>query len=268
MSLLGSEVDVPKGEQETEYSQSPERDDDDLDLTVYDMVTAYDAHPPVSPQRPAEALFLDHIPTDTISATLLAQQIHQTHRPLSIAGVTSIATDDFQSAAQDEQNLTLNVFIEDDSPFGKDAIAHQREPILEDNEFQETMSEEMHIDPAEKVYETAKNVWAWGKGVMLFRPFLGLAEGVAGKAVSVAGGSLEQVDGFVMEQLHGLDDKVLNPAIQAIVSTIMKAAGKSEDVLKPMIVGVMKPLGLIKDGSKTEPAPEVTAYGSKVGSVR
>ena len=57
--------------------------------------------------------------------------------------------------------------------------------------------EDMHVDAAEKVYDNVKGVWAWGKGVVVFSPFMGMAEGIAGKVVEMAGSNLEEVDGCV-----------------------------------------------------------------------
>lgn len=115
-----------------------------------------------------------------------------------------------------------------------------------------------HVDAAEKVYDTAKSVWSWGKGVVVISPFLGLAEAVAGKAVSMTGSSLETLDGEVVKQLHGLDDSLLNPAIEKIASILLGVAGKSEDVLKPVLMAMLKPLGLIKEtASNPEQTPVV-----------
>lgn len=113
-----------------------------------------------------------------------------------------------------------------------------------------------HLDAAEKVYDTAKGVWAWGKSVIVFKPFLGLTEAVAGKFVDLMGSDLASVDGIVLDKLHEIDDSMLNPAIAAVLGALLGAAGKSEDVLKPLIISILKPLGLIKD---TAEHPEMTA---------
>ena len=56
------------------------------------------------------------------------------------------------------------------------------------------------------------------------------------------------------EKLHGLDDAVLNPAVSAVVGTILGAAGQTESFVKPIITSILKPVGLIKDDN----TPEVT----------
>ena len=139
------------------------------------MMTAYqtayhdadDAHPPPTPPGAAEALFLGSMRTNQISAAALAAQIHLRHRPLSIGGGTSIATDDFLSATD---VLHSSLLVEhDDEPFGNDALIHTREAlIIEDRDFNmasakttkttkpKTTDKPMHVDPAEKIYDTAK----------------------------------------------------------------------------------------------------------------
>jgi hypothetical protein len=112
-----------------------------------------------------------------------------------------------------------------------------------------------HLDAAEKVYDTAKGVWSWGKSVIVFKPFLGITEAVAGKFVDMMGSDLASVDGIVLDKLHEIDDSMLNPAIAAVIGALLGAAGKSEDVLKPLIISILKPLGLIKDTAEN---PEVT----------
>ena len=112
-----------------------------------------------------------------------------------------------------------------------------------------------HLDAAEMVYDTAKGVWAWGKSITVFKPFLGLTEAMAGKFVETMGSDLASVDGIVLDKLHDFDDSMLNPAIAAVLGALLGAAGKSEDVLKPLIIAILKPLGLIKDTAEN---PEVT----------
>lgn len=293
MSLVGSEIDV-----------SPDNDKYSHRRVVSDDAFTprgqpEDAHPPPSPLRPAEHLFLSNLDTQHISAAALAQQIHQSHRLSSGWTGTSVATDDFATAVGDGDDSffgsvvpqpisvrhsdILSPFADDESEdesdsyesiFKKDVLSRNYSPsTLSEVVFQDakmvaptpttpaTASKffpteaPTHVDAAEKVYDTAKGVWAWGKGVMVFRPFLGLAEGVAGKLVSMVGSNLETLDGAVVDQLHGLDDKILNPAISSIVGTLLGAVGKTEDVFKPMIIAILKPLGLIKERAEN---PELT----------
>ena len=102
--------------------------------------------------------------------------------------------------------------------------------------------EPMHVDPAEKVYDTMKSVWTWGKGVVIFSPFLGMAEAVAGKVVETAGSSLEGVDSGVTGKLQEWDDGLFNPVIHVVVQTVLKAASKTEGIVKPIVLTMFKPL--------------------------
>lgn len=199
-------------------------DDEEGDVSTsqhQELVTAYqepddDGHPPPTPPGAMESLFLSGLATTSISASCLAEQIHHRHRPFSLAG-TSIATDDFLSATDvlhsslivghDNDELNNTQDIDDDTPFGNDALIHTREILIEEHSNQaeqqqrsintknmatKTETKPMQADPAEKFYGTAKGAWAWGKGVFLFSPFMGIAEGIAGKIVQTAGSNMEE----------------------------------------------------------------------------
>jgi hypothetical protein len=260
---------------------------DDNGPTVLPGAGIADAHPPVSPAGPAERLFLsgDMLYTDSISAAALAQQIHNSHRSFA-QSMVSVVTDDFVTARDDIDSRSLsfdglltpfdldndnNHFepadeSETESPFHSDALAlnlsyepETTAPNSQETTFYEARAimsssastSEMHIDAAEKVYDNAKGVWAWGKGIMVVSPFLGLAEGVAGKVASMAGSTLEEVDHQIVPHLHTFDDSVLNPALAAVVGTIMGAVSKSEEIFKPIVFAILKPIGLIKDDKST-----------------
>lgn len=51
----------------------------------------------------------------------------------------------------------------------------------------------------------------------------------------------------MLEKLHGLDDGILNPAIAAVVSTVLGAKGKTEEFVMPILTTILAPLGLLKD---------------------
>lgn len=183
MSLVGSSVKIVSEDGLPPMGVASAESYDDEDHTSrQEMVTAYqdgdDAHPPPTPPGGAEALFLPGLPTHHISAAALAEQIHARHRPLSLAG-TSIATDDFVSASDAVHNSSMLVehdenddhHIDDEHPFGNDALIHSRGAfIVEEDMAAKTTttmkttaapktaktSEPMHVDPAEKIYGTAK----------------------------------------------------------------------------------------------------------------
>jgi hypothetical protein len=264
MNFVGTELDVSTGVV-TRSPASPFSEPDDQEDSLPD------AHPPMSPKGGAESLFLNDLETQQISAFHLADIIHQQYRIDS----TTVATDDFVTAVGERlspvDSSSIDVFFSsssvdpsNSSPFGKDALAHSRvlsddstphEEHFHDTNMSASSSSSTKTDAAEKAYDTAKSVWGWGKSVTILSPFLGLAEGVASKVATMAGTSLDSVDGSIQHQLEVLDGKYLNPAIAAIVNMLMGTVNKSEEVLKPLIQALLKPVGLIKKDAET---PEVT----------
>lgn len=281
MSLVGSEVDVSTSSMDPEAAHPPPfhsangAGDDDEDNCRRVM----DAHPPVSPLRPQEMLFLGDIETQNISATALAEQIRWNYRSPLFGGSTAGSVTEYHSAvstslyfnnAQQQPCFSFNTEEDDDDkPFARDPLAEDiaipplpevddDHSSLDSTKFQDSTmtSEANHVDPATKTYDIAKGVWAWGKGQFFLKPFMGIAEGVAGKVVQVCTGSnLQTVDEKLAEQLHGLDDGLLNPAIATLVKILLATADKTTDVVKPVVMVLLKPLGLIKETAEN---PELT----------
>lgn len=289
MSLVGIELDTSgRGGQGTRRGDDDGADADAADGSVEDL------HPPISPKGGAEALFLgDEIETQFISAAALSQQIRNNSASQArsfVSGTTTIATGDYRTCAEpeaddvgfddddggggmieanssDDFSLPSNFSTEiapESSPFGKDALAHSREPFASDDLAESvyhdtrsmsaaTSSSTDHPDPAEKVYETAKNVWAWGKGVFVFKPFLGLAEGVAGKVLSVAAGAtLDDVDTGLKKNLGTVDEKYLNPAIEKLIAVLVGSLSKVRIVVlvRHRVLGPLCPLAQSKARTK------------------
>lgn len=114
----------------------------------------------------------------------------------------------------------------------------------------------MQVDAAETIYDKVKDFWSWGRGLPVVSPFLGIAEGVAGKCIGVATGqSLESLDRVVTDQLQIFDDAVLNPVIAHFVHAVLKASSETEKVLKPYLMHVFTHMGLIKTTAEN---PELT----------
>jgi hypothetical protein len=243
-----------------------------MDHRVEDHKTS---HLPLSPASPAEILFMAGLTSANISADDLALQLRGNRNSFgSSMSVNTVATDDFLSAVENFDDLAS---FSDDGQFSKTqaSIPELDTDTSSDEEQEETMAKVSkttstpmtgkktapggeHPDAAAQVYEGAKGAWAWGKGISVFSPFLGLAEAAAGKALEVAGTNLEEVDGNIIKpQLKNLDTGVLNPAIEAVVSILIGAAGKTEGILKPIIVTLLSPFGLIKN-EKANETPEVT----------
>ena len=99
------------------------------------------------------------------------------------------------------------------------------------------------------MYDTIKNVWGWGERVGITNLFLG----IAGHVTGMSGNMLRLVDGVVMDKMHSLDETVLNPFLPLFAFSIV--AEKSEDLSRPLIITLPKPLGLINVQPKTPNAP-------------
>lgn len=261
MSLIGSEFGIP------ETAMTPSTGDFSLDDD--------DMFQPVSPKGPAESLFLGpSLPTDTISALELAHHIHEQQKS---SCNLSIATEDFASAAQSmhsgmETGRGRHFFPADDyslsknSPFARDPLSQDFVDITartEEFEDSDMTTESNNIDVASHVYDSAKGVWGWGKGVFFVGPFLGIAEGVAGTVVSVVGKNLGDVDKGVAGKLHQVDDCILNPTINTVLGLIIGASDKTQEMLKPIVNTLLKPLGMIKDAPED---PELTSSNAPMTS--
>lgn len=250
MNFVGRELEVV-------VSRSEDNSDDD------DVMTAVEAHPPLSPASGAEALFMSGLKTSNISANALAAELHRrspsllrggASRRSSSMSIGTTCTDDFVSTYSNLDDLLLSETNRD--LFSKDVLGLTREPIYEEN--MSNTNQDVNPEVASHVYEGVKGVWGWGKEQMVISTFLGMAEGIAGKVVGVMGTDLEEIDGNIKPQLTKVDKDILNPAISAIVGILMKVAGKSENILKPIIVSILKPVGLIKADQKDSVAPELT----------
>lgn len=211
-----------------------------------------------------EKIFSPHPPSDILTTTLISNTFND---DLSTDSGYPSDLDDNETERNQTKQLRKEVIFTSNKKDTRKEINQSIPELTETSEFNMSVksapsstvvpeSEPMHVDAAEKIYDTAKDVWAWGKGVIVFSPFLGIAEGVAGKFVNIATGqSLETVDRAVTDQIQGLDDKVFNPAIAFIVQTVLQAAGKTEEVVKPIIIKILTPFGLMKTTAEN---PEVT----------
>lgn len=250
---------------------SLEENDEELSGIDFNTTIEDEIHRPLSPATPFESFFLSpDLQTSQISANALASQIRQTARShYSGTSLTSVATDEFGTAAENPDDLsTLPQKSSLGNLFGKDIICLSREPIPEVSlEYEDasimsstsSTTDQPHYDVVEHVYEGAKGVWAWGKGVAIFKPFMGIAEGVTNKVLGVAGTSLQDIDGMITPKLADFDTTVLNPAIAKVVNILMATASKGEDTFGPLVNTIVSSVSSTKiEAKKTEPAPEVT----------
>lgn len=116
--------------------------------------------------------------------------------------------------------------------------------------------EPFSVDAAETVYEKVKSIWTFGKSIPVVSFFAGASEAVAGKALSIIGADLPGVDGAIAGKLSELDTAILTPAVTAILKIAIGAGGKTEELLKPIISILMKPLGFLIKSEAEEATPE------------
>jgi len=254
--------------------------DDELSGIDFTTTVEDEIHRPLSPATPFESFFLSpDLQTSQISANALASQIRASSRShYSGTSLTSVATDEFGTACEQQEDFAppKSAF---GNLFGKDVLVISREPIPEVSfEYEDasimsstsTSTDQAHYDVAEHVYEGVKGVWAWGKGVVVFKPFMGIAEGVTNKFLGVAGTSLQGLDEVISPKLADFDNGVLNPAIANIVSILMSTAQKGEGAVAPLVQTILNAVGSTKiEGKKTpEPAPEVTTASGRMSYVK
>jgi hypothetical protein len=257
------------------------------EMDSYDQdETPLEGQPPLSPAGGAESLFLAGLATSKISADALSNRLRlvqmypdsdENKRSVSAASLRSVLTDDFQSCAQfsdspdfpftdDEDDLddddTTSFFSIFKSPIKKmststSSYANATKKAAKTESVAPTpaAAKEEGMDIAEQVYEKAKGVWAWGKGVPLISIGFGITEAVVGKAMSVAGTDFETLDNQIKPQLEKFDHDVVDPAIKAVIGAVMNAASKSEGFVKPIVIKILSPFGLIKNEAEN---PELT----------
>jgi len=118
----------------------------------------------------------------------------------------------------------------------------------------------------ENVYEGAKSAWAFGKGIVVFKPFMGVAEGAATKVLSMTTGisTLEEADKEIQCALWGVDKNVVDPAILKLWSALEPIVGKGDEVLKTVLGFVTTKVPLLKSEAETVPEPETPAVAVEV----
>lgn len=245
---------------------------DSMDQSVNDPE---EYHPPLSPASGAETLFLAGL-TASFSPDDLSKQLRKNQSASCSVSLNTTATDEFMSAVGTVDDLVMDDYMPLSSSRKRISIPELDEDKDEMNAFKKssketptkmppkepvatatTTTEESHPDAAANVYEGAKGVWAWGKRVPVFSPFMGVAEAVAGKALDVAGTNMEELDGTIKPQLQNLDSGILNPAIEQVAKIMLGAAGKAEDIIKPIFVLVLSPFKMLEQQPSNE-TPEVT----------
>merc|ERR1739844_687731 len=81
-----------------------------------------------------------------------------------------------------------------------------------------------------------KSVWSSAKGFVIFKPLMGVAEGVAKRAIGLVGvESLESLDEIIEENLTNFDKNVIDPAVIKLLSVITPIVGKGDEVVKSVV---------------------------------
>lgn len=137
------------------------------------------------------------------------------------------------------------------------------EPVAADAD-DKTEAKPMKVDAAELVYGKTKEILLWGKSVPVVSLFVGTSEAVAGKALGVVGSDLAEVDGKIETELTKFDTSVLNPAIEAVAKILIGVAGKSEDILKPVVGAIMGPIHKLLKSKADEANPEAHTENPEV----
>merc|ERR1719223_81180 len=112
------------------------------------------------------------------------------------------------------------------------------------------------FDVVEHVYEGAKSAWAFGKGIFVLSPFMGVAEGAATKMLSLTTGvtSLEDADTHIKSTLSNVDKEFIDPAILKLWAALEPIVGKLEEVLMSVLGVVSKKVPMLEGYTKPEAA--------------
>jgi len=104
-------------------------------------------------------------------------------------------------------------------------------------------TETAHYEVVDHVYEGAKSAWATGKNIVIFKPFMGMAEGVTTKLLSLATGvdSLDAADHNIKPHLQGIDKSFIDPALVKLWSLLEPILAKGDEVVKGVIGFVHRP---------------------------
>lgn len=230
-------------------------------------------HPSISPATPAESLFLSHLSTDRVSATVLASSIHRVHSARSIRS-SNTSTGDFFSAHGSIDSNSPDVFGTDILVYTS-TIDEDREHSFSNSNMMSmsksktiatgttvptkpTAEEEPHFDTATHLYSTAKSAWSWSRSLPLAGPILGLYETAGVKILTTATKKdATTLDSEIAHHIGGLDKDVIDPAISKILQIIWPGVEKVEDIVKTLgpkipFVVYLFPM-LTEEGEKTSP---------------
>jgi hypothetical protein len=114
------------------------------------------------------------------------------------------------------------------------------DPILEvstSTEEDPTSPPSLNLEPISHVYEGAKNIWSFGKNLVIVGAFMGLAESAASKVLdlTLSGKTLQEADEDIKNVFGGVDKDFIDPAILRVWMLISPVIGKGDEVLKGIL---------------------------------
>lgn len=124
--------------------------------------------------------------------------------------------------------------------------------VLQKEEACIEASDTLEVDLSLHALDAAKNVWAFGKGTFVLKPFIGLAESIVTTVLnSTVGMDLPELETeFIRPNLENLDGALLNPAITSAVNFVHPWFNKTEELVKPVfetvVPRILKPLRIFK----------------------
>jgi len=114
------------------------------------------------------------------------------------------------------------------------------DPILEvstSTQEDPTSPPSLNLEPISHVYEGAKNIWSFGKNLVIVGAFMGLAESAASKVLdlTLSGKTLQEADEDIKNVFGGVDKDFIDPAILRVWMLISPVIGKGDEVLKGIL---------------------------------
>lgn len=186
------------------------------------------------------------------------------------------ATDQLSISSEGEDKETVPIYIETCANISSVSVSKEHPVRIitvfnsfeqnhlmceETSEKQEFLKFNMASGMADQVYEGAKSAWSFGKGVRVLNPIMGLAEGVATKALSVTVGvdDLESADTLIRERLNTLDKDIVDPTIHRMWEVIGPFLEKSDGIVQSFIGMTRKKIPIGGEKNEIIPLDEVTA---------
>jgi len=154
--------------------------------------------------------------------------------PPSITKIEALKTADV-SVKDETSKLHVDAIAKETAPTAEPSTEVPNKVIVEEKEEEGNN----HFDVSQHIYDGVKNVWGFGCSVGITRPFFKVTESVAGKVLNITTGiHLENGDEEIKPKLAQLDNDLVNPAINRVVSAIMPVFVKGDEIIRPVVTTV------------------------------